>query len=107
VPIVFISKPSAEKIPEARGLVDDGKLADAAFERVSEHPNDVHDANTTRLKCVSTFEGRNQPHKTIIKFARTQFCRIERFYFEARMGLEPTYNGFANHCLTAWLPRQG
>ena len=24
---------------------------------------------------------------------------------EARMGFEPTYNGFANHCLTTWLPR--
>lgn len=64
-------------------------------------------ANTTLLKCVSTFERRNQPLKTIIKFARTQFRRIERFYFEARMGLEPTYNGFANHCLTTWLPRHG
>ncbi len=21
------------------------------------------------------------------------------------MGFEPTYNGFANHCLTTWLPR--
>lgn len=22
------------------------------------------------------------------------------------MGFEPTYNGFANRCLTTWLPRQ-
>jgi hypothetical protein len=27
-------------------------------------------------------------------------------FFEARMGFEPTYNGFANRCLTTWLPRQ-
>ena len=24
---------------------------------------------------------------------------------EARIGFEPTYNGFANRCLTTWLPR--
>jgi hypothetical protein len=23
------------------------------------------------------------------------------------MGFEPTYDGFANHCLTAWLPHRG
>ena len=27
-------------------------------------------------------------------------------YSEARMGFEPTYNGFANRCLTTWLPRR-
>ena len=27
-------------------------------------------------------------------------------FWEVRMGFEPTYDGFANHCLTAWLPHR-
>jgi hypothetical protein len=28
----------------------------------------------------------------------------QAFYFEVRKGFEPSYDGFANRCLTAWLP---
>ncbi len=42
------------------------------------------------------------------RWARTQRMLAERRLFgaaEARMGFEPTYNGFAIRCLTTWLPR--
>jgi hypothetical protein len=39
--------------------------------------------------------------------AQCLLCRISWGLLEARTGFEPACNGFANRCLTTWLPRRG
>jgi hypothetical protein len=38
-------------------------------------------------------------------FGKISFGQI-LFYLEAWTGIEPVNSGFADHCLTAWLPRR-
>ena len=71
--------------------------------RVSVHPHERAPARRPRRQeGIQSTKPKQPPRPS----SRKPFL-LKLSFAEVRTGFEPAYNGFANRCLTAWLPHRG